>query len=418
MTSPNRQAKAAGGTSDEVSQPGWIEIFRAGTHTDMHGREMEFTDAHLAEIAGAYDPGQHAAPVVVGHPKHNHPAYGWVAQLKHIPGALVDGVMQAGRLLYQEQDTDPAFSEMRKAGRFRKRSASFYLPDSPGNPTPGKMALRHVGFLGAMPPAIKGLKDFEFADDGTGVVEFADEYRMSWGFRALSELVGRLRDRMIETDGLEVADRVIPAYTIESLRDAGLLPEIKQPQHAIGYAEGDEADATHDNDQPSPEELQAMSQQKDELDARAADLEKQKEELDARQREFDERARTESRTDATHFADQLVNAGKLPPARRAAVIELLIAADAAPALNFGEGDAAEEQPAGQLLRELLSGQPAGFDFSEKSAEGATAPAAVDFAAPAGAAIDADRLAIHNKATAYQAAHPGLSYAEAVKAVGG
>ena len=38
---------------------------------------------------------------------------------------------------------------------------------------PGKWYLRHVGFLGAAAPAVKGLKPVEFADDGGGVV-FAD----------------------------------------------------------------------------------------------------------------------------------------------------------------------------------------------------------------------------------------------------
>ncbi len=51
---------------------------------------------------------------------------------------------------------------MVKAGRFKSRSASFYHPDNPNNPKPGVYYLRHVGFLGAQPPAVKGLKAVEF----------------------------------------------------------------------------------------------------------------------------------------------------------------------------------------------------------------------------------------------------------------
>ncbi|MES8739309.1 hypothetical protein U6S59_12380, partial [Cutibacterium acnes] len=53
-----------------------IEIFRAGRHVDMSGREIEFTREDLAELASSYDPAVHEAPVVVGQPKTNAPAYG------------------------------------------------------------------------------------------------------------------------------------------------------------------------------------------------------------------------------------------------------------------------------------------------------------------------------------------------------
>ncbi len=56
------------------------------------------------------------------------------------------------------------------SGKFKKVSAAFYLPDSPNNPHKGVLSLRHVGFLGAMPPAVKGLKQVEFAEDDDFVV--------------------------------------------------------------------------------------------------------------------------------------------------------------------------------------------------------------------------------------------------------
>ena len=57
---------------------------------------------------------------------------------------------------------------MVQAGRFKKRSASFYPPQAPNNPTPGKWYLRHVAFLGAQPPAVAGLKDIQFSEDDAG----------------------------------------------------------------------------------------------------------------------------------------------------------------------------------------------------------------------------------------------------------
>lgn len=63
----------------------------------------------------------------------------------------------------EPHQVDPEFAEMVNAGRFKKISASFYTPDAPNNPVPGVYYLRHVGFLGAQPPAVKGLKQAEFA---------------------------------------------------------------------------------------------------------------------------------------------------------------------------------------------------------------------------------------------------------------
>lgn len=139
-----------------------IEIFRAGTHTASDGRTLSFSAAMVAGCARAYDPGVQEAPLVVGHPKENAPAYGWVAGLE-----FRDGV-----LLARPNQVDPDFAEMVKAGRFKKVSSAFYMPDAPNNPAPGALYLRHVGFLGAVPPAVKGLKSASFAAGHDGIVTF------------------------------------------------------------------------------------------------------------------------------------------------------------------------------------------------------------------------------------------------------
>ena len=62
--------------------PASIHIFKSGTHTAMNGKRMPFTSAELAACAAAYDPAVHEAPLVIGHPTHDAPAYGWVKSLK------------------------------------------------------------------------------------------------------------------------------------------------------------------------------------------------------------------------------------------------------------------------------------------------------------------------------------------------
>ena len=130
--------------SEIRNQSEWIPIFRAGTHTDANGNEKTWTEAELDTIVQKYQPQEHEAPVVIGHPEHNSPAWGWV-----------EGLKREGNLLYAKyKELVPEFVDMVRKGLFKKRSISLY-PD---------MTLRHVGWLGAMPPAVKGLPDVAFAD--------------------------------------------------------------------------------------------------------------------------------------------------------------------------------------------------------------------------------------------------------------
>ena len=134
----------------------WIEIFRAGDY----GEKGNFTPAVLDTIVSKYDPSFHEAPAVVGHPKDNLPAYAWFDALKR------EGTTLFGRMT----QVDPKFEEMVQAGRFKKRSAAFYK-----SPSGEILGLRHVGFLGAQPPEVKGLSDCKFQDGNNEVIEVTFE---------------------------------------------------------------------------------------------------------------------------------------------------------------------------------------------------------------------------------------------------
>lgn len=125
-----------------------IEIFKAGKHQDANGQLVEITESDLNKMATHYAPKFHEAPIVIGHPETNAPAYGWVKGLK----------VQAGKLLAEVEATEELKTLM-KNGHFKKVSASFYKPNNGINPTHKGFYLRHVGVLGAMPPAIKGMRD-------------------------------------------------------------------------------------------------------------------------------------------------------------------------------------------------------------------------------------------------------------------
>lgn len=124
----------------------WLEIFKTGRHTDASGNQRDWTEQDLDTILSHYNPLNHEAPVVIGHPTDNAPAYGWVEGLKR----------EGNVLMAKIKDLVPEFTEMLKQGLFKKRPISLY-PD---------LSLRHIGFLGAVAPAVKGLADVKFNEGG------------------------------------------------------------------------------------------------------------------------------------------------------------------------------------------------------------------------------------------------------------
>ncbi len=186
--------------------PQEIEIFAAGTHTSSNGVALTLNESDLDAIARSYNPDLFDAPAVVGHPRDNSPAYAWV-----------DGVRRVGnKLMASLRDWDTDFQEAVKSKRYKKISASFYTPDSPSNPKPGSYYLRHVGFLGGMAPAVKGLKSVAFAEAEEGVVDFC------CGVGGDKEIFRNLREWLIEEYGIETSDRVVPAYLLSMPSDGRL----------------------------------------------------------------------------------------------------------------------------------------------------------------------------------------------------
>ncbi len=165
---------------DDTGRPVELEIFSGGVRTDAAGQSRDWTPSDLDEIARSYDPALHEAPAVLGHPVHDDPAVGWVRSIARKGGRLVASLVPT-----------PLLRELVRQGLFRKRSAAFYAPDDPRNPAPGKWYLRHVGFLGGMVPAIKGLADVRFRESGTAVtVEFDGSRREEDARRVLDRLCG------------------------------------------------------------------------------------------------------------------------------------------------------------------------------------------------------------------------------------
>lgn len=174
----------------------WMQIFKTGNQTDSSGKEKAWTRDELDAIVKKYDPARHEAPIVIGHPKDNAPAFGWIEALK-----------REGDILYAKaKQLVPEFVEMVKQGRFKKRSMSLY-PD---------LTLRHVGFLGAMPPAVKGLEDVEFneAEIISVETEFEEFQNLNTGGQKEMDEIKELKEKLAAAEKTNAdKDRVIQDFS-------------------------------------------------------------------------------------------------------------------------------------------------------------------------------------------------------------
>lgn len=290
-----------------------FDIFRTGTHRDSKGREFVASAAILAELADGYDPALSEAPLVVGHPEADGPAYGWVKSLS------VDG----DQLVAHPAQVESQFGDMVRDGRFKTRSVSFYGPTDASNPKPGTHYLKHVGFLGAQAPAVKGLRAVEFAG-----VEDAFEFTSTTASDGdlivptwFQRLIASVPPQAVATANF-VAPKIEPTLKTKTAIDNGdtgmTEDELKVAQTAL------ETD-------------------------RAA---------------FAEQAKTRRTADDAALVDAAVTAGRVTPARRDAVLAFAGSLDDDQSFTFSEaGKSATVTPRAFFADLLQSAAPA-INFSE------------------------------------------------------
>ena len=331
-----------------------IHIFRPGRHTSMQGATIDFGESDLIATAKAYDPTRHEAPLVIGHPRADAPAWGWVGGL----------TADEGGLFATPRQLDPAFAEMVRAGRFKKVSASFYTPDSPHNPVPGVYYLRHVGFLGAQPPAVKGLApvpvNFAEGDTEEGCVSF--DFAESPGLlRWLADLFRGLREYVVEKDGTEMADRAIPSYAVSGLQEMA----------AASAAQAAEIPAFAENLTPPKEK----SMQKQETPpAENIDFAETKARADELERKVAYLTGIARKERASRLVDKALADGRLTPAQSVGLADFMAGLDEEGTFDFAEngGKTTSMSPAA-FMAAFLERLPKQVDFSEAAPGGEEAP---------------------------------------------
>jgi hypothetical protein len=310
-----------------------IEVFRSGTFTPMVGDAISYSADDLAGIVETYDPDSAPAPVVIGHPTTDAPAYGWVSGFEYDADA---------DLLYADiGDLEPAFATAVQDGRYKKVSMSFHMPGAPNNPTPGKWHAKHVGFLGGAAPAVSGLKPVQFSQGAEGeVATFEAEFGEA-GFEDAASLFRGMRDFFIEKFGLETADNILPNYRIDWLSEREITPSLTSAPLFVA---------------PSPK---GNSMTEAEIAAAEADLATRQAALTAREATFSAGEIARRGAANVAFAESLITEGKILPASKDQVVAILDAMPADQAVSFAEGESA---PLGDALKAFLTAQPKAVAF--------------------------------------------------------
>jgi len=338
----------------------WIDVFKTGTHTDMAGVTRTWTEADLDKIVAASQ--DLAAPAVIGHPKIDAPAWGWVDEVKK----------EAGRIWVRFSDLVPEFAEMVKKKMFPNRSIAL-------NPD---LSIRHIGFLGAVPPAVKGLERIKFTDvEPMVVIEFSEE----------ADLLDRVFNRM-------------KAFFISE--------ENKHKNKEEPMTK------TFTQEELNAEVKEKLNSQKTEYASKIASLEDERKKRDEKIAKMESERKAERqevrKQNVTSFGELLKKDGHFLPAwKKMGLSTFMQQIEEMPTeIEFAEG---KKETPGAFFRRFLLELPKVVTFKEVAPH-ENLKKGSEFSTDGKIPVDEDRLELHNKVTAYQQAHKDVTYTDAVKAV--
>ena len=166
----------------------WIEVFQAGEYP-----QGTFTEEDLDQIVRNFQE-FYRPPVVIGHPKDNSPAWGWVKEVRR----------KGKKLLARIGDLVPEFVEFLRKGMYRHVSVKLRKDPERG------WYLVHVGFLGGAEPQVKGLQTVALtAQEGDVEVERTFQWEESMKDRIeemVREFASKLAGLLGEPDGKDPGD--------------------------------------------------------------------------------------------------------------------------------------------------------------------------------------------------------------------
>ena len=392
-----------------------IEVFKAGTWTDSNGNTRTWTEKDLEEIVRKYNTavskGEHEAPVVIGHPKDNAPAYGWVESLE-----------KRGQSIWAKiKPTVQEFIDWVKQGLYKKVSISLY-PD---------LLLRHIGFLGAVPPAVKGLQVPQFSD--AEYSEYTLDFR-KWTQEEREKLAkGEIKGEfagpnqtfpIAGPDDVEDAWRLaghaenpdqIRRNIIRIAKKYGWVSAL--PESARRWAEEHNIELKEGEMEEKILELEKKLQEKEKQLAEYVEKEKAREEEIAKLRaELLKMEREKRQAEFDSFCEELIREGKLTPVMKSQVMDFMEILHGIEEYEFSEGENKVKANPLEKFKTFLKGLPKVIEYGEiaKKDKVEETKKTIDFEADG--KIDEERMELHRRAVQVMEKNPGISYIDAIKKV--
>ena len=321
-----------------------IEIFRAGTHTTADGKKLTVTSAQIDDLVANYNESDNhnRAPLTIGHPKTNAPAFGWV-----------DSLSRKGDLVVAKiSDVSADVVDIVRNGHYKKISPSFRLTGEAGVPK-----LRHIGLLGAKAPSIKGLADVNFSEEDDDVVtfEFAEVNATT-----LKSILMNLRDWVISEKGIATADKILNNHDIQ------FVTYNTKDNNNFNYSERQEAMT---DELPKPNDYDKLAESR-------AKLKADEEALAKSQADFAEAQEKQQVAMFNSNVETMVNAGTINPAQAKLIADFAETQTAS--FDFAEGDTIFGALQKFIADFAESAKAGTADFSESTANDAPEQEIADF----------------------------------------
>lgn len=198
-----------------------IPILKPGSFEDRNGQLVTIDTELMTQVVETYDPSHFKVPLILSHTVPEGHTDVTLSTSEYSFGTPDSLAISEDRVWAEFSKLSPQFRESWKNGEILSFSSGLYPPKHPKNPYGNAWSLRHVAALGKSPPAIKGL------GEPVGLSELP-EYDLAEGVSTptipaielgyvLEDVMSSLREDIIDKEGLERANALLPKVQIEEI---------------------------------------------------------------------------------------------------------------------------------------------------------------------------------------------------------
>lgn len=293
-----------------------FDVMRTGIFNDINIKESD-----LKELAEAYNVSVNKAPIVIGHPRDNNPAYGLIDSLKVV----------GNKLKATTKNISDDLVKAIKEKKFNEVSLSIYERNAQSNPTKGRLNLRHCGVFGAKRVAVSNLDPLHMSFSELPEIKDGDtfETKIDFNFEENVPMKEQVKNWVKELFNTEIKQVI-----------------------------STEATKTKVIEMTEKEQVAKLQLDLDKANAKVAKVEAENETLTI---SFSEQKQKRFEADNLTFCEDAVKDNKLAPALKTSMLNILNKCSTE-TMNFGEKNSSLVDE----VKAFINTQSKILDFTEKS----------------------------------------------------